>query len=183
MIAELSQSLPFRLKFKYKFVRGGHISVNEARVYKTWIKSVAERSSSCLVGLSRVLAGCLAYVIRSGVFPGLLHWLSELMESDCRGFDVVTEAGALKKRGTRGQITVLGPGMEAGFTGTVQKMRKALGAFSTWLEEHAGTTLERAAEFGLRGFGLCLFAADVPLFAGLCHYWSAELLPFFPQPA
>ena len=42
-ISELCESLPFKELFRYQFVRPGHININEARTYKTWLKSMAKR--------------------------------------------------------------------------------------------------------------------------------------------
>ena len=38
-ISEICRALHFRLKFKHDFAKPGHINVNEARVFKSWIKS------------------------------------------------------------------------------------------------------------------------------------------------
>ena len=45
-ISELCQSLPFRELFRYRFAKSGHINVNEARVFKSWVKSVSRSSSN-----------------------------------------------------------------------------------------------------------------------------------------
>ena len=45
-ISEICQALHFKLKFKYHFAKPGHINVNEARVFKSWIKSVAKELRS-----------------------------------------------------------------------------------------------------------------------------------------
>ena len=96
-IGELCQSLPFKLKFKYVFRKAGHINVNEARVFKSFIKSWAKSSAraravalldsrvtmgavakgrSSSYALSRILQGCLGYIIGSALYPGLLHCYS-----------------------------------------------------------------------------------------------------------
>ena len=101
--AELCQSLQFREVFKYKFKKPGHINVNEARTYKSWLKSLAksnpdERSIGLLdsrvtigaaakgrsssYSISRVLKGSSAYVIGGGLYPGLLHVYSGDNPSD-----------------------------------------------------------------------------------------------------
>ena len=87
-IGELSDSLPFRELFRYRFCRPGHINVNESRTYKSMIKSAATtdadsrfpalldsrvtigaaakgRSSS--EAISRILRGSIAYIIGGGV--------------------------------------------------------------------------------------------------------------------
>ena len=40
-ISELCRSLPFRELFRYNFKKPDHINVNESRVYKSWVKSLA----------------------------------------------------------------------------------------------------------------------------------------------
>ena len=100
--------LDFREMFRYKFKKAGHINVNEIRTYKSWIKSMAKsccdsrfiglldsrvtigaaskgRSSS--YSLSRVLKGCVAYIIGGGLYPGLLH----IYSSDNRADDPTRE--------------------------------------------------------------------------------------------
>eukprot|EP00438_Fugacium_kawagutii_P027310 Skav202710 [mRNA] locus=scaffold654:644734:649143:+ [translate_table: standard] len=142
--ADLCQSLQFREVFKYKFKVPGHINVNEVRTYKSWLKSLAKtnpdertiglldsrvtigaaakgRSSS--YSISRVLKGSLAYVIGSGLYPGLLHcysgdnpsddptrgravrkpcrekpqWLIDLEAGQTARFDAVVASGRLEK--------------------------------------------------------------------------------------
>ena len=110
-VKELCQSLSFREVFRYRFKRPGHINVNESRVFKSWIKSLARKTSSTrCVGLldsrvaigaaakgrsssfaiSRVLQGCLGYVLGSGLYPGLLHCYSEdnVADAPSRGHSV-----------------------------------------------------------------------------------------------
>ena len=91
---ELCEFLHFRETFRYKFKRPGHINVNEMRTYKSWMKAMAKSSpASRFVGLldsrvtigaaskgrsssyalSKVLKGCLEYVIGGDLYPGLLH--------------------------------------------------------------------------------------------------------------
>ena len=93
-ISEICNSLKFRELFRYTFHRSGHINVNESRVYKSWIKAMAKsHPNSRFVGLldsrvtigatakgrsssyaiSRVLQGCLAYILGSNLYPGCLH--------------------------------------------------------------------------------------------------------------
>lgn len=102
-ISELCESLPFKELFRYQFVRPGHININEARTYKTWLKSMAKshpdsrfvgildsrvtlgaaakgRSSS--FAISRVLQGTLGYVIGGGLYPGGLHCYSHHNRAD-----------------------------------------------------------------------------------------------------
>lgn len=102
-VSDLCNSLPFREKFRYRFKRSGHINVNEARVYKSWIKSQA-KSEPCsrFVGLldsrvtigatakgrsssfaiSRILQGSLAYIVGSDLYPGCIHCNSKDNRSD-----------------------------------------------------------------------------------------------------
>lgn len=102
-ISELCNSLHFRELFRYRFKIPGHINVNEMRTYKSFIKSCAKteqdsrvvglldsrvtigaaakgRSSS--LALSKVLQGTMGYILGSGLYPGLLHCLSEVNRSD-----------------------------------------------------------------------------------------------------
>ncbi len=102
-VSDLCNSLPFREKFRYRFKRSGHINVNEARVYKSWLKSQAKlepcsrfvglldsrvtigaaakgRSSS--FAISRILQGSLAYIIGSELYPGCIHCASKENRSD-----------------------------------------------------------------------------------------------------
>lgn len=102
-IRELCNSLPFTEVFRYRFRRGGHINVNETRVYKSLIKALAKsepdsrfvglldsrvtigaaskgRSSSAC--LTRILQGSIAYILGSNLYPGLLHCSSEDNRSD-----------------------------------------------------------------------------------------------------
>ena len=101
-VSDLCNSLPFR-EFRYRFKRSGHINVNEARVYKSWIKSQA-KSEPCsrFVGLldsrvtigatakgrsssfaiSRILQGSLAYIVGSDLYPGCIHCNSKDNRSD-----------------------------------------------------------------------------------------------------
>ena len=72
--------------------------MNEARVFKSWVKSLARRGravrstgfldSRVTIGaaakgrsssyaISRVLQGCLGYVLGSGIYYSLLHCYSE----------------------------------------------------------------------------------------------------------
>ena len=93
-ISEICSSLHFRELFRYNFKHPGHINVNEARVFKSWVKSLAKTPSpqravalldsrvtigaaakgrSSSFAISRVLSGSLGYIIGSGIYPGLLH--------------------------------------------------------------------------------------------------------------
>ena len=97
-ISELCRSIKFHELFRYTFAKPGHINVNEARVYKSWIKSVARGScrtrvtalldSRVTIGaaakgrsssfaISRILQGCLGYVLGSGIYQSLLHCYSQ----------------------------------------------------------------------------------------------------------
>ena len=102
-ISELCDSLEFKECFRYRFKKSGHINVNEARTYKSFLKAAAKtecgkrvvglldsrvtigaaskgRSSS--FAISRILQGAVPYVIGSGLYPGLLHCYSDLNRSD-----------------------------------------------------------------------------------------------------
>ena len=143
-VSELCQSLKFRERFRYHFVKPGHINVNEARVYKSWIKSVAKERVSCRAvalldsrvtigaaakgrsssyAISRVLQGCLGYVLGSGIYPGLIHcssgdnvadepsrdkpvkaplrepsrWITDLIAGNPAQFDLVVRSSELQK--------------------------------------------------------------------------------------
>ena len=110
-ILELCDSLKFRELFRYHFRKPGHINVNEARTYKSLIKSVAKsdpdsrflgildsrvtieaaakgRSSS--ESISNILRGTLAFCVGANLYPGLLHGPSEKNPADApsRGRDV-----------------------------------------------------------------------------------------------
>lgn len=100
---EICDFLPFRECFRYRFRKSGHINVNEARVYKSLIKSVAKsepghrfvglldsrvtigasskgRSSS--PSLSRILQGTMGFILGGNLYPGLLHCGSSRNRSD-----------------------------------------------------------------------------------------------------
>ena len=100
---EICDFLPFRESFRYKFKKSGHINVNEARVYKSLIKSIAKaepgyrfvalldsrvtigaaskgRSSSA--SLSRILQGSMGFILGGNLYPGLLHCSSSRNRSD-----------------------------------------------------------------------------------------------------
>lgn len=102
-IGEICESLHFRECFRYTFKRANHINVNEARTYKSWIKSLAKshpdhralgildsrvtlgaaakgRSSSAAI--SHVLGCSLAYIIGGGLYPGGLHCYSDFNRAD-----------------------------------------------------------------------------------------------------
>lgn len=102
-ISEICNSLQFRELFKYRLKRAGHINVNETRVNKSWLKSMAKSEpDSRFVGLldsrvtigssakgrsssyaiSRILQGSLAYVLGSGLYPASLHCYSGDNRSD-----------------------------------------------------------------------------------------------------
>ena len=89
--------------FRYRFKKSGHINVNEARTYKSFLKAAAKTEpDSRLVGIldsrvtigaaakgrsssfaiSRIFQGCLPYIIGSGLYPGLLHCYSDMNRSD-----------------------------------------------------------------------------------------------------
>ena len=109
---EICDFLPFRESFRYRFQKSGHINVNEARVYKSLVKSIAKaepghrfvalldsrvtigaaskgRSSSS--SLSRILQGTLGFILGGNLYPGLLHCSSARNRSDgpSRGRDLV----------------------------------------------------------------------------------------------
>lgn len=100
---EICDFLPFRESFRYRFKKSGHINVNESRVYKSLIKSVAKaepghrfvalldsrvtigaaskgRSSSA--SLSRILQGTVGFILGGNLYPGLLHCSSGRNRSD-----------------------------------------------------------------------------------------------------
>lgn len=102
-ISELCNSLQFKEAFRYRFMRAGHININESRTYKSLIKSQAKsepnsrfvvlldsrvtigaaakgRSSS--PGITRILQGSLAYIIGGNLYPGFLHCSSGDNRSD-----------------------------------------------------------------------------------------------------
>lgn len=102
-IGELCDSLNFCELFRFRFRKSGHININEARTYKSWIKSLAKshpdsravglldsrvtigsaakgRSSS--YSISRIHQGALPYVLGSGLYPGLLHCSSGRSRAD-----------------------------------------------------------------------------------------------------
>ena len=102
-ISELCNCLQFKELFRYRFKKSGHINVNEARVYKSWLKAMAKSDpDSRFVGLldsrvtigasakgrsssgaiSRVLQGSLAYTLGSGLYPGCMHCSSADNRSD-----------------------------------------------------------------------------------------------------
>ena len=95
-ITEMCESLEFREMYRFQFRRAGHINVNETRVYKSWLKSMAKtHRNSRFTGLfyldsrvtlgaaakgrlssyaiSRVLQGCVGHVIGGNLYPGGLH--------------------------------------------------------------------------------------------------------------
>ena len=147
-ISEICRSLQFRELFRYAFKKPGHINVNEARVYKTWVKSLARRchntratallDSRVTIGaaakgrsssfaISRILQGCLGYVLGSGLYSSLLHvysgdnvadnptrgkdvpkptreeprWLQDLRRGDCTAFEAVTAAARVPRNAAR----------------------------------------------------------------------------------
>ena len=110
-VSEICDSLKFRECFRYKFKKSGHINVNEARTYKSWIKSLSKSSPNTrCVGLldsrvtigaaakgrsssfaiSRVLQGSLAYILGGNLYPGCIHCRSQDNRADepSRGSDV-----------------------------------------------------------------------------------------------
>lgn len=147
-VTELCESLHFKELYRFRFKRPGHINVNESRTYKSWLKSMAKsepdsrfvglldsrvtigaaskgRSSS--FSLSRVLQGCICYVIGSGLYPGCIHcgskhnradepsrgrpvrgptkakpkWLEELEDGNFAHFDCVHSASRYQKNPAR----------------------------------------------------------------------------------
>ena len=100
-ISEMCQSLEFRLKLLCRFKRPGHIHVNEAQVFKSWVKeSVSSRAVALLdsrvtmgavskgrsssFASSRILRGTPGYILGSGLYPGLLHCYSADNRADRR---------------------------------------------------------------------------------------------------
>ena len=102
-ITELCECLSFKEMFRFRFKPPGHINVNETRTYKTWLKAMSKREpDSRFVGildsrvtigasakgrsssyaLSRVLKGCVAYSLGSGLYPGCLHCGSKHNRAD-----------------------------------------------------------------------------------------------------
>lgn len=102
-ITEMCESLEFREMYRFQFRRAGHINVNETRVYKSWLKSMAKthrnsrftglldsrvtlgaaakgRSSS--YAISRVLQGCVGHVIGGNLYPGGLRCYSKHNKAD-----------------------------------------------------------------------------------------------------
>lgn len=107
-ILELCDCLAFKELFRYRFKRAGHINVNEARTYKSLVKSVAKgepntrflaildsrvtigaaskgRSSSAAI--STILRGSIAYCVGGNIFPGLLHGPSDKNPADAPSRD------------------------------------------------------------------------------------------------
>jgi len=102
-INELSEGLEFKEMFRYKFVKPGHINVNESRTYKSLIKAVekTERDSrfitlldsrvtlgatakgrSSSYAISRVLQGSLGYILGANLYPGGMHCYSKSNRAD-----------------------------------------------------------------------------------------------------
>ena len=147
-ISEICNALPFKELFRFKFHRSGHINVNEARTYKSWIKSMAKSHVSCRAvalldsrvtigaaakgrsssfAISRILQGCMGYVLGSDLYPGCLHcssidnrsdgpsrgrpvdeptrdvplWLSELMDGNPQRFDHVVASSRIARNPAR----------------------------------------------------------------------------------
>ena len=147
-ITELCDSLPFKEMYRFRFKKAGHININEARTYKSWIKSQAKSEpNSRFVGildsrvtlgaaakgrssspaLSRILQGCLPYILGSNLYPGGLHcssganradgpsrdrdmsppvkdepeWFSRLKAGDPSRFDIVVSASRYEKNPAR----------------------------------------------------------------------------------
>ena len=115
-VTELCDSLPFKLLFNYRFKKPNHINVNEARTFKSWLKSTAKTHQDCrLVGIldsrvtigaaakgrssskaiSRILQTTMPYTIGAGLYPGLLHIGSKENRADGptrdRGIDPPTK--------------------------------------------------------------------------------------------
>ena len=111
-ISEICNSMPFKEVFRYRFKKSGHINVNEASVYKSWLKAMA-KSQPCsrFVGLldsrvtigatakgrssspaiSRILQGCLAYALGAELYPACLHCRSDDNRSDAPSRDCSVE--------------------------------------------------------------------------------------------
>ena len=93
-VSEIADSMAFKEAFRDRFVKPGHINVNEARSYKSWIKSLVKKEEDCRVvalldsrvtigasakgrsssfAISRVLQTTMPYLLGAGIYPGLLH--------------------------------------------------------------------------------------------------------------
>lgn len=115
-VSEIADSMPFREVFQYRASKAGHINVNEARTYKSWIKSLAKTEENCRAvalldsratigasakgrsssfAISRILQTSMPYVIGGGLYPGLLHVGSSKNRADGptrnRGIDPPTK--------------------------------------------------------------------------------------------
>ena len=132
-IGEVCKALPFKELFRYRFTKPGHINVNEARVFKSWVKSVARSShrvrstalldSRVTIGaaakgrsssfaISRILHSSLGYVLGGGLYFSLLHCYSEdnVADAPSRGRDVAPPV-----REEPGWLTALLAGDARGF--------------------------------------------------------------------
>ena len=143
-VEELADSLAFSELLRYKFNKGNHINVLEARTYKTWLKhcskkypnhrllalldsrvtlGAAAKGRSSSFAISRVLQGCLGYILGGGLYPGGLHicsaknrsdapsrnrkvppptkehpiWLTELREGNTEPFDMILAASGYQR--------------------------------------------------------------------------------------
>ena len=115
-VSEIADSMPFREVFQCRASKAGHINVNEARTYKSWIKSLAKTEENCRAvalldsrvtigasakgrsssfAISRILQTSMPYVIGGGLYPGLLHVGSSKNRADGptrnRGIDPPTK--------------------------------------------------------------------------------------------
>ena len=147
-ISEICRSLQFRELFRYAFKKRGHININEIWVYKISVKSLVRRcyntratallDSRVMIGaaakgrsssfaISRILQGCLGYVLGSDLYSSLLHvysgdniadnptrgkdvpkppreeprWLQDLRCGDCTAFEAVTASARVPRNAAR----------------------------------------------------------------------------------
>ncbi|CAE7269931.1 unnamed protein product, partial [Symbiodinium necroappetens] len=112
-VGELADSLPFEEIVRYRFIRQGHINIQEARARKTWLKHLCRFfRRSRTVGLidSRVLLGAsakgrsssaalshvqrteLPFVLGGGLYTGGLHIYSSKNRADGPSRDRPPEA-------------------------------------------------------------------------------------------
>ena len=193
-VDELCESLAFKELFRYRFVKSGHINVNESRTYKSWLKHMAKsepdsrfvglldsrvtigatskgRSSS--FALSRVLQGCICYVIGGGLYPGCLHcgskhnradepsrekpvrgptkeqpkWLLDLKQGNSQGFDAVHASSRFQKNPARWLrlLLLLGGDIEPN-PGPVSRMPRGPMDLTVGFAESTGLRMQKCLE-------------------------------------
>ncbi|CAE7035684.1 unnamed protein product [Symbiodinium sp. CCMP2592] len=151
-ISELADCLDFRELLRYKFRKGGHINILEARAYKTWIKWCSRRlPHSRLLGLidSRVLLGAAAKgrppPAPSKAFPA---WLAALVNGVLGRWVrfLLLLAGDIERNpGPPSRLPRGSLDLQSGFaTSTRHKMTKALDAFILWLTVEFGLGFDAA---------------------------------------